>query len=77
MCASYESKPTKEDISKLFDIQLPLFEFPFSFFPNQSVPIVRLNKDQPLFAFAGVWEKWQRGDNVIESCTLLTTTLMI
>lgn len=32
--------------------------------------------DRPLFAFAGLWEKWQgaEGGEAIESCTILTTT---
>src|SRR5205823_14277622 len=28
--------------------------------------------DRP-FAFAGLWDRWRRGDQVIESCTILTT----
>ena len=32
-------------------------------------------KDAPLFAFAGLWENWRSPDGeVIESCTILTTT---
>lgn len=27
----------------------------------------------PLFAVAGLWERWERPDETIESCTLLTT----
>jgi putative SOS response-associated peptidase YedK len=151
MCATYENIYRHEDFSKLFEIRPPLLEFSPLFFPNQQVPIVRLNtegvresvavkwgilprwwksepkefkgstfnaqaetidekasfreafktqrcllpvssffewhhtennkkikyqiglKDQPLFAFAGVWERWERQDKVIESCTLLTT----
>jgi putative SOS response-associated peptidase YedK len=31
-------------------------------------------KNQALFAFAGLWERWQgQGDDAIESCTILTT----
>lgn len=29
--------------------------------------------DQGLFAFAGLWEHWERDGSVIESCTILTT----
>jgi putative SOS response-associated peptidase YedK len=29
--------------------------------------------DQPL-AFAGLWERWEKGDEPIESCTILTTS---
>jgi putative SOS response-associated peptidase YedK len=32
-------------------------------------------KDEDLFAFAGLWDSWRNPDNeVIESCTILTTT---
>lgn len=27
-----------------------------------------------LFAFAGLWERWQRNGDVLQTCTLLTTT---
>ena len=27
---------------------------------------------EPGFAFAGLWDRWQRGDRVIESCTIVT-----
>jgi putative SOS response-associated peptidase YedK len=30
-------------------------------------------RDQRPFAFAGLWERWTRGDAPIESCTILTT----
>ena len=30
-------------------------------------------KDGGPFAFAGLWERWQKGDGPIESCTLITT----
>lgn len=30
-------------------------------------------KDQGLFAFAGLWERWQQGDTAIESCTIIVT----
>lgn len=33
---------------------------------------IRLKKDQP-FAFAGLAEHWHRGDQTIDSCTLITT----
>jgi putative SOS response-associated peptidase YedK len=33
---------------------------------------IRLQGDQP-FAFAGLWERWNRGDSPIDSCTILTT----
>ena len=30
-------------------------------------------KDQGPFAFAGLWERWEKGEEPIESCTLITT----
>ena len=31
--------------------------------------------DQPMFAFAGLWERWDKGEGgPIESCTILTTS---
>ncbi|HMB02985.1 MAG TPA: SOS response-associated peptidase family protein, partial [Isosphaeraceae bacterium] len=30
-------------------------------------------KDGGPFAFAGLWERWAKGEEPIESCTLLTT----
>ena len=30
-------------------------------------------RDGELFAFAGLWERWQRGEQAVESCTILTT----
>jgi putative SOS response-associated peptidase YedK len=33
---------------------------------------IRLQDARP-FAFAGLWERWNRGDNPIDSCTILTT----
>lgn len=29
--------------------------------------------DDRLMAFAGLWERWDRGDEAVESCTILTT----
>ncbi len=29
--------------------------------------------DQQLFAFAGLWERWQGDESVVETCTILTT----
>lgn len=30
-------------------------------------------KDQSPFAFAGLWERWEKGEEPLESCTLITT----
>jgi putative SOS response-associated peptidase YedK len=34
---------------------------------------IRLAKDGP-FAFAGLWERWDKGEEPLESCTILTTS---
>jgi len=31
-------------------------------------------RDNQLFAFAGLWERWTKGGEPIESCTIITTT---
>jgi len=33
---------------------------------------IRINDDKP-FAFAGLWDHWDKGEKPIESCTILTT----
>lgn len=33
---------------------------------------IRLCGDEP-FAFAGLWEPWEKGDEAVESCTIITT----
>ncbi len=32
----------------------------------------RLSDERP-FAFAGLWERWEKGEKPVESCTILTT----
>jgi putative SOS response-associated peptidase YedK len=39
---------------------------------NKQAFFVRLKDDEP-FAFAGLLEHWHRGDQVIDSCTIITT----
>jgi putative SOS response-associated peptidase YedK len=39
--------------------------------PKQPFHIHRTN--HALFAFAGVWERWGKGEQAVESCTILTT----
>lgn len=34
---------------------------------------IQLASGEP-FAFAGLWDRWQQGDEVIHSCTVITTT---
>jgi putative SOS response-associated peptidase YedK len=33
---------------------------------------IRLRHSRP-FGFAGLWERWHKGEDAIESCTILTT----
>jgi putative SOS response-associated peptidase YedK len=30
-------------------------------------------RDQPVFAFAGLWERWDKAEPALETCTILTT----
>ena len=30
-------------------------------------------RDQPVFGFAGLWERWDKAEPAVESCTILTT----
>ncbi len=36
-------------------------------------PIYIRRRDQGVFAFAGLWDRWENNDEVIESCTIITT----
>lgn len=40
---------------------------------RQKQPCLFSLADGGLFAFAGLWETWRRGEQTIESCTLITT----
>lgn len=40
---------------------------------TQKQPFLFRLRDGKPFAFAGLWECWHQGDQVIESCTILTT----
>jgi putative SOS response-associated peptidase YedK len=39
----------------------------------QKQPYYIRTRDGRPFAFAGLWESWKRGENPVESCTILTT----
>ena len=41
--------------------------------PGGKTPYYFQLKDQSPFAFAGLWERWEGGEEPIESCTLITT----
>ena len=41
--------------------------------PGGKTPYYFRMKDGGLFAFAGLWERWQQGEEPVESCTLITT----
>jgi hypothetical protein len=40
---------------------------------RQETASPRRRKDGQPFAFAGLWEEWERGGEVTESCTIITT----
>jgi len=40
---------------------------------NQKQPVYIRRKDGQPFAFAGLWEQWEREGEVIESCVIITT----
>jgi putative SOS response-associated peptidase YedK len=40
---------------------------------NGKTPYYFRLKDESPFAFAGLWEGWEKGEGPIESCTLITT----
>ncbi len=41
--------------------------------PDGKQPFYIRMQDERPFGFAGLWERWDRGDEPIESCTILTT----
>ena len=41
--------------------------------PGGKTPYYFQLKDQGPFAFAGLWERWEKGEEPVESCTLITT----
>jgi putative SOS response-associated peptidase YedK len=41
--------------------------------PGGKTPYYFQLKDQSPFAFAGLWERWEGGEEPVESCTLITT----
>jgi putative SOS response-associated peptidase YedK len=41
--------------------------------PGGKIPYYFQMKDGSPFAFAGLWERWEKGEEPIESCTLITT----
>jgi putative SOS response-associated peptidase YedK len=40
---------------------------------NGKIPYYFQLKDQGPFAFAGLWERWEKAEEPVESCTLITT----
>ncbi|MGD2112361.1 MAG: SOS response-associated peptidase [Gammaproteobacteria bacterium] len=41
---------------------------------NRKIPHHIRRKDRGLFAFAGLWERWEQGADALESCTIIVTT---
>lgn len=44
---------------------------------GQKQPYYCKLKDSELFAFAGLWDRWEQDNEVIESCTIITTEASI
>lgn len=42
--------------------------------PAGKVPYFMAPRSGECLAFAGLWERWRGGDDVLESCTIITTT---
>ena len=42
--------------------------------PAGKVPYFMAPRNGECLAFAGLWERWHGGDDVLESCTIITTT---
>lgn len=40
---------------------------------DRKLPLYMTPEDGGAFAFAGLWDRWRRDDQVIESCTIITT----
>jgi putative SOS response-associated peptidase YedK len=40
----------------------------------EKTPFFIRRRDDGPFALAGLWDRWERGGKVVESCTILTTT---
>lgn len=40
---------------------------------RHKIPHLVRRKDRGLFAFAGLWERWEREATVVESCTIIVT----
>ena len=43
-------------------------------FSDHKVPFYIRMEDERPFAFAGLWERWNKSDSPVESCTIITTT---
>src|SRR4029077_6604894 len=41
---------------------------------KKKLPIYFRRQDDQPFAFAGLWERWPKGAEPVESCTILTTS---
>jgi putative SOS response-associated peptidase YedK len=41
--------------------------------PGRKQPYVIRRRDQRVFAFAGLWERWEREGEVLETCSIVTT----
>lgn len=41
--------------------------------PEQKKPYRFMMKDESIFAFAGIWDVWEKGNEKIETCSIVTT----
>ncbi len=40
---------------------------------DRKIPMRIHLKDEPIFSFAGLWDRWEKGDKPLHTCTIITT----
>lgn len=72
-CETVASKPSFRNAYKKRRCLIPADGFyEWQKKDNAKQPFYIKLKNQDLFTFAGLWERWETADKVIESCTILT-----